>query len=99
MGFLLKVPISGGMGNGSFLTPKPSFAVFGDFDPCRGQTHSQGLGISRAQSHEKVFIWGLIHWLSFSPQLSSHFIDVARSLPDHGQAASTRCGQRSIMLH
>ena len=33
--FRLKAPISGTLGNGSFLTPKPSFPDFGDFDPCR----------------------------------------------------------------
>ena len=33
--------ISGTLGNGSFLTPKPSFPDFGDFDPCRGRTLSQ----------------------------------------------------------
>ena len=39
--FWLKAPISGTLGNGSFLTPKPSFPDFGDFDPCRGRTLSQ----------------------------------------------------------
>ena len=34
--FGLKAPFSGAIGNGSFLTPKPSFPDFGDFDPCRG---------------------------------------------------------------
>ena len=32
----LKAPIFGALGNGSFLTPKPSFPHFGDFDPCGG---------------------------------------------------------------
>ena len=32
--FRLKAPFSEAMGNGSFLTPKPSFPDFGDFDPC-----------------------------------------------------------------
>ena len=32
--FDLKAPMSGTLGNGSFLTPKPSFPDFGDFDPC-----------------------------------------------------------------
>ena len=33
--FGLKAPFSGAIGNGSLLTPKPSFpAIFGDFDPC-----------------------------------------------------------------
>ena len=39
--FSLKAPISGALGNGSFLTPKPSFPDFGDFDPCTGPTLSQ----------------------------------------------------------
>ena len=30
-----------GKNGGSFLTPKPSFPGFGDFDPCRGRTRSQ----------------------------------------------------------
>ena len=29
------------MGNGSFVTPKPSFPDFGDCDPCKGRTRSQ----------------------------------------------------------
>ena len=39
--FRLKSPFSGALGNGSFLTPKPSFPAFGDFDPCTGPTRSQ----------------------------------------------------------
>ena len=39
--FWLKAPISGTLGNGSFLTPKPSFPDFRDFDPCRGRTLSK----------------------------------------------------------
>ena len=39
--FRLKVPFSGALGNGSFLTLKPSFPGFGDFDPCAGPTRSQ----------------------------------------------------------
>ena len=30
--------LAGALGNGSFLTPKPSFPDFQDFDPCRGRT-------------------------------------------------------------
>ena len=41
--FSLKSPFFGGLGNGSFLTPKPSFPDFGDFDPCTGPTRSQPL--------------------------------------------------------
>ena len=42
MGILwLKAPISGALGNGSFLTLQPSFPYFSDFDPCRGQMLSQ----------------------------------------------------------
>ena len=33
--------VSGVVGNGRFLTPKPSFPDFGDFDPCKGQTDSK----------------------------------------------------------
>ena len=29
------------MGNGGFLTPKPSFPGFGDFDPCTGLARAQ----------------------------------------------------------
>ena len=39
--FRLKLPFSGALGNGSFLTPKPSFPDFGDFDPCTGPVRSQ----------------------------------------------------------
>ena len=39
--FRLKAPFSEAMGNGSFLTPKPSFPGFGDFDPCTVPTLSQ----------------------------------------------------------
>ena len=39
--FRLKAPFSEAMGNGSFLTPKPSFPDFGDFDPCTVPTLSQ----------------------------------------------------------
>ena len=36
----LREPFSGVVGNGCFLTPKPSFPTFGHFGPCKGQTHS-----------------------------------------------------------
>ena len=39
--FRLKAPFSGALGNGSFLTPKPAFPDFVDFDPHRGSTRSQ----------------------------------------------------------
>ena len=39
--FRPKAPFSEAMGNGSFLTPKPSFPGFGDFDPCTVPALSQ----------------------------------------------------------
>ena len=39
--FRLKAPFSEAKGNASFLTPKPSFPDFGDFDPCTVPTLSQ----------------------------------------------------------
>ena len=36
--FWLKAPFSGALRNRSFLTPKPSFPDFGDFDACRKRT-------------------------------------------------------------
>ena len=41
--FGLKAPFSGAIGIGSFLTPKPSFPDFGDFDLWRGSADSQML--------------------------------------------------------
>ena len=38
--FGLGTPFSGAVGNGGFLTLKPSFPDFGDFDPCKGQMRS-----------------------------------------------------------
>ena len=38
--FWPRAPFSGVVGNGGFLTPKPSFPDFGDFGPCKGQTNS-----------------------------------------------------------
>ena len=56
--FWLKAPISGTLGNGSFLTPKPSFPDFGDFDPCRGRTLSQkwcGFGFGSRRGFDVQF--------------------------------------------
>ena len=76
-GFLDKTPISGTLGHGSFLTPKPSFPDFGDFDPCRGQTlsqcncsttHSEGWGVEGMQCKTLLFQMDeeseLVRWLN-----------------------------------
>ena len=38
--FWLRAPFFGVVGKGDFLTPKPSFPHFGDFDPCALSFHS-----------------------------------------------------------
>ena len=61
--FWLKPPISGTLGNGSFLTPRPSFPDFGDFDPCRGRTLSQ--------YQSMLQVW-LLNWTTLIGRLSEH---------------------------
>ena len=39
--FLTQIALFWGIGKWEFLTPKPSFPDFGDFDPCTGPTRSQ----------------------------------------------------------
>ena len=41
--FLTQSALFWGGGKWGFLTPKPSFPDLGDFDPCKGQTHSSEL--------------------------------------------------------
>ena len=53
-------------GKWEFLTPKPSFPGFGDFDPCRGRTLSQeekslSLGANSVSSAKKNSVSSLLH--------------------------------------
>ena len=72
--FRLKAPFSGAIGNGSFLTPKPSFPHFGDFDPCRGSLDLQHMCCSvlilvppflKTTPNPKPLPWGMFRIFLF----------------------------------